>query len=146
MQAIASDILNKLHACVRVRACVLSVCVCVRVCAHAPSLPPLAICSLVVKIPSIRWLVLVLFSSGSVHLICSVPEGRPGMSDVSCPRCGLSRLSFHCRVLSPRFFFSLALRLFLSCHFSANGPFFGLFPPKLPNIFRRQLDFLYGSC
>ena len=50
-------------------------------------------------------------------------EGRPGMSDVTLLS-GISGLSFESPFLSPLlFFFSLVPLLFLSCRFSANGPF-----------------------
>ena len=50
------------------------------------------------------------------------PEGSLGMSDVSFLS-GISGLSFDSPFLSPLLFFCLVLLLFLSCHFSANGPF-----------------------
>ena len=57
------------------------------------------------------------------------PKGRPGMSDVSLLS-GISGLSFDSPFLSPLslslslvLFPCPVLLLFLSCHFSANGPF-----------------------
>ena len=43
------------------------------------------------------------------------------------PLSGISGLSFDSPFLSPLLFFCLVLLLFLSCHFSANGPFSLLF-------------------
>ena len=48
---------------------------------------------------------------------------------------GISGLSFDSPFLSPLLFFCLVLLLFLSCHFSANGPFSWLFPPENSQIF-----------
>ena len=63
------------------------------------------------------------------------PKGRPGMSDV--PSCLESQ---GCYIWFPfpnsLVFFCLVLLFFLSCHFSANGPFFWLFSRKFSNIFR----------
>ena len=83
------------------------------------------------------------------------PERRPGMSDVHS-LCGSSGLSFDSPFLSPLFFlsfflfffFCLVLLYFLSCHFSANGPFSWLFflSKNLSNIFVKSWAFLYGSC
>ena len=50
------------------------------------------------------------------------PKGMLGMSDATLPS-GISGLSFDSPFLSPLLFFCLFLLLFLSCHFSANGPF-----------------------
>ena len=67
-----------------------------------------------------------------IHEKCSQPpsvhpEGRLGMSDVHLLS-GISGLSFDSPFLSPLLlFFCLVLLLFLSCHFSANGPFSWLF-------------------
>jgi len=44
------------------------------------------------------------------------------------PLSGISGPSFDSPVLSPVLFFTLVLLLFLSCHFSANGPFSRLSP------------------
>ena len=81
------------------------------------------------------------------HLVCSFflllffnyPKGRLGMSDVS--PCRESQLSFDSLFLSPVLFFCLFLLLFLSCHFSANGPLSWVFSRKLSNIFCYELRF-----
>ena len=58
------------------------------------------------------------------------PKGKPGMSDIT-PLSGISGLSIDSPFLSHLLFFWLVLLVFLSCHFSANGPFSWA---------------LYGSC
>ena len=67
----------------------------------------------------------------------TVPEGRPGMSDVS-PLSGISVLSFDSTSLSPHLFFCLVLLLFLSYLFFScllvHSP--ELFPENSSNIFR----------
>ena len=52
-----------------------------------------------------------------------LPEGRPGMSDVS-PLSGISGLSFDTTLLSPLLFFCLVLLPFLFYRFLPAGPFF----------------------
>ena len=59
------------------------------------------------------------------------PDGRPGMSDVS-HLSWISGLSFDFLFLSPLVFFCIVLLLFLSCNFSANGPFSAPPPPSPP--------------
>ena len=57
------------------------------------------------------------------------------MSDVPLLS-GISGLSFDSPFLSPLlFFFCLVLLLFLSCHFSANGPFCSFFLQKTLKYF-----------
>jgi len=79
----------------------------------------------------LAWMAIARTFSHSAHLL---PERRPGMSDVSLLS-GISGLSFDSSFLSPHLlvFFCQVLMLFLSCHFSANGPFFWLFSRKLSN-------------
>ena len=74
---------------------------------------------------------------------CHVPtslfksaEGRLGMSDVTLLS-GISGLSFDSHFLPPLWFFCLVLLLFLTCHFSANGPFSCLFSQKTQTFFVR---------
>ena len=61
------------------------------------------------------------------------------------PLSGISGLSFDSPFLSPLLSFSIVLLLFLSCHFSANGPFSWLFPENSPaNIFWLKVR-LFGN-
>ena len=62
------------------------------------------------------------------------PTGRPGISDV-LSQSGISGLSFDSPFLSPLLFFCLVLLFFPFCHFSANGPFAGPFPPENSKTF-----------
>ena len=75
---------------------------------------------------------------------CSTPKGGWGcLMSPSCLEsqgCHLIPLSY---LLSC--FFCLVLLLFLSCHFSANGPFSWLFFPLKTQIVMGYA-FLYGSC
>ena len=63
------------------------------------------------------------------------PKGGQGWL-MSPPLSGISGLSFYSPFFSPHSFFCLVLLLFLSCHFSANGPFSWLFSRKFSNISR----------
>ena len=97
-------------ACVCACMCV-SVCVCVYVC--------VCVCVNLKKTTTLSsWLV-----GEIIVFILNIPEGRPGMSDVS-PLSGISGLSFDSTLLSPLLFFCLVLLLFLSYRFLPAGPFF----------------------
>ena len=61
----------------------------------------------------------------------------------------LSRISgLSVMPLSQLLFFCLVLLIFLSCHFSVNGPFSGLFFPESSQflLLLRVRLFLFGSC
>ena len=116
---------------------------------HPPSPPTiqikLAVWVLKIYFHSIPFFILNIIYKLSEHLlflfVFGSPKGRPGLSDVPLLS-GISGLSFDSPFLSPVFSFlggsfcvcvcvCLVLLLFLSCHVSANGPFYWLFSRKL---------------
>ena len=82
-----------------------------------------------------KWMAFLLYCQcHSAFWTVSVPEGRPGISDIS-PLSGISGLSFDSTLLIPLMFFSLDLLLFLSYLFCACWPILLNFFPENSSVF-----------